>query len=163
MLGASLLGTPMISIGHTERVAWTHTVSTAQRFTPFELQLRDGDPTQYVLDGSTHRMEAEVTVRGDDGRLTTQTRTLYRTLFGPLVVVPGLFEWSTEKAYAIRDANADNLRLVDTWLAMSKAASVRDLVTSIRRHQGLAFFNTIAADADGAALYADLSLSLIHI
>ena len=70
-------------------------------------------------------MQAEpvtITVRGDDGQLTTRTRTLYRTPFGPLVVVPGLFEWSTEKAYAIRDANADNLRLVDTWLAMSKAS-----------------------------------------
>ena len=87
VLGASLLGTPMISIGTTARVAWTHTVSTAQRVTPFELQLRDGDPTQYILDGSTHRMEAEpvtVTVRGDDGQLTSRTRTLYRTPWSPV-------------------------------------------------------------------------------
>jgi acyl-homoserine-lactone acylase len=31
--GASLYGTPMVEIGHTEHLAWTHTVSTAQRFT----------------------------------------------------------------------------------------------------------------------------------
>jgi acyl-homoserine-lactone acylase len=161
VLGASLLGTPMISIGHNERVAWTHTVSTAQRYTPFELQLLDGDPTQYVVDGSSRSMEAQqvtVDVRTDDGRLDTVSRTLYRTPFGPLLVVPDLFDWSTEKAYAIRDANADNLRLVDTWLAMSKATSVDDLVKRIGHHQGLPFINTVAADAEGTALYADLSV-----
>ena len=33
--GASLFGVPLILIGHTDNMAWSHTVSTAFRFTPF--------------------------------------------------------------------------------------------------------------------------------
>jgi acyl-homoserine-lactone acylase len=161
VFGAGLLGMPVIGIGHNTRVAWSHTVSTAQRFTPFELRLVPGDPTRYLVDGTAQRMESQVVTvmaRGADGRLEPRTRTLYRTRFGPLFVVPGLFEWSGTMAYAVRDANADNLRLADTWIAMSKATSAQDLVRVIKRHQGLPFVNTIAADAGGTALYADLSV-----
>ena len=35
--GASLYGTPVVEIGHTKGVAWTHTTSTAQRYTLFQL------------------------------------------------------------------------------------------------------------------------------
>nr|AHE14768.1 aculeacin-A acylase [uncultured bacterium] len=162
VFGASLFGTPTVQIGHNAKVAWTHTVSTGQRFTPFELRLVPGDPTRYVVDGEIHRMQTQrvtVTVPGDGGQLQTRSRTLYRTRFGPMVVVPGLFEWSAQTAYAIRDANAGNLRLADTWLAMAKATSTRDLVDVIRRQQGLPFVNTIAADAGGTTVYADLSVT----
>ena len=40
--GASLFGVPVINIGHTDHLAWSHTVSTAYRFTPFELRLVPG-------------------------------------------------------------------------------------------------------------------------
>ena len=161
VFGATLLGMPVVGIGHNARVAWSHTVSSAQRFTPFELRLVAGDPTRYVVDGTVQRMDAQVvtvSALGADGRLQDRTRTMYRTRFGPLMVVPGLFGWSGDLAYAVRDANADNLRLADTWIAMGKATSTPDLARAIRRHQGLPFINTIASDADGTALYADLSV-----
>ena len=37
--GGALFGVPIINIGHTDHLAWSHTVSTAYRFTPFELKL----------------------------------------------------------------------------------------------------------------------------
>jgi acyl-homoserine-lactone acylase len=160
-LGASLFGFPVINIGHNAHVAWSHTVSTAPRYTPFRLRLVPGHPTRYFIDGTPRRMRTQrvtVLVRGDDGRMEGRTRTLYRTRFGPMFVLPGLFDWSAKVGYAFRDANADNLRLIDTWLAMAKAGSVRGLVEAIDRHQGLPFINTIAADAAGEALYADLSV-----
>jgi acyl-homoserine-lactone acylase len=40
--GGSLLGVPLVLIGHTEKMAWSHTVSTAFRFTPFQLTLVPG-------------------------------------------------------------------------------------------------------------------------
>jgi acyl-homoserine-lactone acylase len=161
VLGASLFGTPVIGIGHNAHVAWSHTVSTAPRFTPFRLRLVPGHPTRYVVDGATRRMRAQrvtVLVRGKDGRTGRRTRTLYRTRFGRMIVLPGLFEWSAKVGYAYRDANADNLRMVDTWLAMAKANSVDGLLEATARHQGLPFINTIAADAAGEALYADWSV-----
>ena len=34
--GGSLYGVPLVLIGHTDNLAWSHTVSTAFRFTPFQ-------------------------------------------------------------------------------------------------------------------------------
>ena len=50
MMGASLHGVPHILIGFNQDVAWSHTVSTAQRFTLFEHELVDGNPYQYRYD-----------------------------------------------------------------------------------------------------------------
>src|SRR3954462_2442321 len=55
--GGSLYGVPLVLIGHTRSLAWSHTVSTAFRFTPYQLQLVPGSPTSYVVDGQVHRMQ----------------------------------------------------------------------------------------------------------
>ncbi len=44
------------------------------------------------------------------------TRTMYDTRFGPVVVVPGAFHWTTSTAYAITDVNTTNNRALDGWL-----------------------------------------------
>ena len=85
--GASLFGVPLILIGHTEKLAWSHTVSTAFRFTPFELTLAPGDPTSYLVDGEPVAMEADevtVEVKQPDGSIAPQSRTLYGTRYGPM-------------------------------------------------------------------------------
>ncbi len=59
---------PLILIGHTRGLAWSHTVATAWRFTPFKLTLAPGDPHSYVVDGETKPMKAtEVRVPLPDG------------------------------------------------------------------------------------------------
>ena len=42
--GASLYGVPLVLIGHTRGLAWSHTVASAWRFTPFELTLSPQRP-----------------------------------------------------------------------------------------------------------------------
>src|SRR5690554_3545626 len=42
--GASIMGSPMVQMGFNDHIAWAHTVSTAYRFTLFELQMVPGDP-----------------------------------------------------------------------------------------------------------------------
>ena len=42
VMGASLVTTSRVAIGFTQRVAWSHTVSTALRFTMFRLDLVPG-------------------------------------------------------------------------------------------------------------------------
>ncbi len=54
--GASLYGVPLILIGHNANVAWSHTVSTAFRFTPFQLTLVKGHPTEYLQNGTAVAM-----------------------------------------------------------------------------------------------------------
>ena len=44
--GGSLFGVPIILIGHTRKLAWSHTVSTACRFTPYRADARAGRPVR---------------------------------------------------------------------------------------------------------------------
>jgi acyl-homoserine-lactone acylase len=155
--GASLSGTPVVEIGHTQGVAWTHTVSSAQRYTLFQLDLVDGDPTSYLVDGQTVAMSKQtvtVTVRGADGQLSTIERTLYGSQYGPVLATG----WTATTAFAIRDVNADNLRSMNEWLAMGTAQNIAQLRAAQDTYQGNPFTNTIAVDASGTTYFADASV-----
>ena len=155
--GASLFGVPLILIGTTRGLAWSHTVSTARRFTPYEEKLVPGSPTSYMYDGKVEQMKADkVTVQLPGG---DRTRTLYSTRHGPVFVsllgLP-LFPWTATSAYAMGDANAANFRYLNHFLEVDRAQSVRALDAIERRYQGIPWVNTIAADSKGEAYYADI-------
>jgi acyl-homoserine-lactone acylase len=162
--GGSLFGVPVINIGHTDHLAWSHTVSTAFRFTPFELKLVPGSPTTYLYDGAPREMKRDVvtvTVRGSDGSLEERTRTLYSTHHGPVLTsVLGLplFPWTPATAWAMGDANAGNFRYLNHFFETNMAQSVGELREILERNQGVPWVNTIAADSNGDALYADISV-----
>ncbi len=159
VMGAALFGNPIVNIGHTDAVAWSHTVSTAQRFTIYRLTLDPEDPTTYLVDGEPREMVArEVTVEvpGPDGHLEERSHTFYETEFGP-VIQTGQLPWTNTLAFAVRDVNVDNGRAVDTWLDMNRASSVAELRAALDRWQGIPWVNTIAADAEGNAYYGDHS------
>ena len=153
--GAALIGFPGVQIGFTDDVAWSHTVSTGQRFAIYRLQL-GSSPTTYVVDGQERAMTPRrVQVDGSPGA------TVWETEFGPLVVLPDLgLNWTEDAAYALVDANDDNLRGNDTWLAMNRASSVRELAAAIEEHQGIPWVNTTAADSTGEAMYAQYSVTV---
>jgi acyl-homoserine-lactone acylase len=160
--GASLFGVPLILIGRTRNLAWSHTVSTAFRFTPFELRLVPGSPTTYLVDGQPKPMRSQdVTVQAlkPDGTLEPRTRTLYSTEFGPvftsLLGLP-LFPWTPASAYALGDANAANFRLLNHFLEVNRAQDTAQLDRIERKYQGIPWVNTIAADSHGSAYYADI-------
>jgi acyl-homoserine-lactone acylase len=160
--GASLYGVPLILIGHTRRLAWSHTVSTARRFTPFEEKLVPGSPTSYVYDGQVRQMHADqVTVKVPvaGGKLEDRTRTLYSTHHGPILVsILGLplFPWTPTTAHSMGDANAANFRYLNHFFATDQAQSTRELDQVLRRYQGIPWVNTIASDSTGEAYYADI-------
>jgi acyl-homoserine-lactone acylase len=158
--GASLIGSPVVNIGWNKDVAWSHTVSTAYRFTPYEYRL--AGPTTYLTDSGPQeleRREVTVTVRRDDGSLGKVKEDLYRTPEGYVIDAPALLmPWSVASVWAIRDANAEHLRTVDTFLQMGKATDVRDLLARQDKAAGMPWVNTTAADRNGDALYADHSV-----
>lgn len=161
VIGVGLHGMPVVGIGHNDRLAWTHTVSTAQTFTLTKLTLAPGDPTRYLVDGRLRHMSSRavtVRVRQPDGSLAPVTRTLFSTEDGPVVEIPGALDWSTTTAYALRDANAGNLRAADQWLAMGRARDVGELRAAQARHQGVPWVNTTAADSTGTAYYGDIQV-----
>jgi acyl-homoserine-lactone acylase len=155
--GASLYGTPVVEIGHTQSVAWTHTVSTAQRFTLYQLALVPGNPTSYLVDGKPEAMTTRtvtVQVRGADGKVTPQPQTLYYSRFGPVLNL----QWSASSAFAIDDVNAQNMRGMSEWLAMDESQSVAQLRQAQNTYQGIPFTYTMASDSSGQAYFADASV-----
>jgi acyl-homoserine-lactone acylase len=162
--GGSLLGVPIILIGHTRGMAWSHTVSTAFRFTPVELKLVPGSPTTYLVDGEPREMtrtEVTVDVKNEDGSISPQTRTLYDTEYGPMfteILGLPLFPWTPGAAFAMGDANAANFRYLNHFFETNQAQSVREYDQVLRRNQGIPWVNSIAADSAGEAYYADISV-----
>lgn len=156
--GASLLGVPIVLIGNTRRLAWSHTVSTARRFTPYQLTLVPGDQRSYLVDGKPERMTpTEVTVELPDGK--TESRTLYDTRWGPMLTgILGLpiFPWTPATAFALGDANAANFRYLNHFFFTNRAKSVKQLDAIERKYLGIPWVNTIAADSRGRAYYADI-------
>jgi acyl-homoserine-lactone acylase len=161
--GGSLFGVPVILIGTTEGMAWSHTVSTAFRFTPFQLSLVPGSPTTYLVDGAPREMEERrvtVPVRRDDGSIEEVERSVWWTDHGPVITgVLGLplFPWTPTVAFAMGDAN-DHLRYLNHFFETNLAQSVRELYEVQVRNQGVPWVNTIAADSTGEAYYADISV-----
>jgi acyl-homoserine-lactone acylase len=161
VVGAGLMNSPTIGIGHNDRMAWTHTVSTARRFSLYELKLDPANPTAYLSDGRSIQMtpvEITLQVKTDQG-LQPLTRTLYETRYGP-VVETATMPWNGQKAYALREARVD-LRGIDQYLRMWRARSVRELSAILGRHMA-AQFNTTAVDAAGEAFYGDVG-ALPHL
>ena len=83
------------------------------------------------------------------------TRTQWWTRYGPVVADAegDPLSWTATSAYALNDPNAANLRFADTSLGFGKARSTADVLTSLARHQGLPWVNTVAADSSGHSLY----------
>jgi acyl-homoserine-lactone acylase len=162
--GGSLYGVPLVLIGHNDSLAWSHTVSTAYRFTPFEEKLVPGSPTTYLQDGQPKQMHADtvtVLAKRADGTLEPRTRTLYRTDHGPVfnsLLGQDLFPWTPVTAYALGDANATNFRYLNHFFETDQAASVTELDQVLHRNQGIPWVNTLAADSSGKAYYADISV-----
>lgn len=156
--GMSLYGVPLALIGHTRNMAWSHTVSTAFRFTLYEETLVPGSATTYIHDGQPRAMERD-TVTVDLGG-ETRSRTLYSTHHGPVLTsLVGLpLPWTQGHAFTMRDANAANFRAINHFFETNKAQSVRELDAILREYQGIPWVNTIAADSSGEAYYADLSV-----
>ncbi|MBV9292163.1 MAG: penicillin acylase family protein [Frankiales bacterium] len=159
--GASLFGVPVVLIGHNATMAWSHTVSTAFRFTPYQLTLAPNDPTSYMYDGAAVKMQprtVKVTVRGAGGKLSTVTHTLWWTRYGPvfnsILGIP--LPWTNSTAFAIRDANVDNFRVFNHFLATDMAPSVKAELKVLKKYEGIPWVNTIVADKSGHALYADI-------
>jgi len=159
--GASLVGSPAVNIGWNKDVAWSHTVSTAYRFTPYEYKTV-GPGTTYLTDAGPQELihdTVQVRVKKADGSLGTVTEDLYRTPQGYVIDAPAqLMPWGPLSVWAIRDANAEHLRTIDTFLDMGKATSVRDLLRRQDAGGGMPWVNTTAADRHGDVLYADHSV-----
>jgi acyl-homoserine-lactone acylase len=165
VMGASLHGVPLVLIGFNKDIAWTHTVSTAQRFTFYEVELVDGNPYQYRYDDEIRDIEAvpiTIEVKLEDGTIEERTENIYMSHYGPIVglgaVVDLVGGWPTPAGtvFAMRDANIDNTRILDQFVEMGQSTSIADLQDALKTI-AIPWANTIAADRSGTGMYADVT------
>lgn len=166
VMGSAQQGQPFINIGFNKNVAWSHTVSTAKRFTLYQLSLVNGNPMKYNYKNSAGVFEQRdieavpITIKLPNDQ--TLVRPIYLSHYGPMLAVDkingALPTWGANNlAFTIRDAASENPRALNQWRSMNKATSVEDLVDRMQDIVGLGFVNTIATDRYGKALYADIS------
>ena len=163
--GASLLGAPVVLIGHTQNLAWSHTVSTAQVHASTRRPWSPGDPTSYIVDGQAKKMDSvdvTVAVKQPNGSIETadpdplldEARSDRR----PRSRATRCSAGANDTAYTMRDPNSDGLRFINHFFDADRSQSVSDMVKTLKRNQGVPWVNTIAADSKGNALYADISV-----
>lgn len=165
IMGASLFGVPAVLIGFNDHLAWSHTVSTAYRFSIYHLSMNPLNPLQYFYEGELRDLEAvplEIEVLEDDGSLSTQSRTLYRSHYGPMMemTVSGIpvLGWDNLRGYAIRDANAENDRLLDQFFAWDKAQSLSEFKRLQGEILGIPWVNTVASGPGEGVYYGDVTV-----
>lgn len=157
--GATIPGVPMVGIGFTPRVAWTHTFSSSTRFLLYSLRLKAGEPLRYERDDGEGRIVGktyEIGVRNPDGSIEQVQRTLYRSDHGPMIA-SAMTPWSSADgvAYAISDVALDTAgSVIDLYLGFARAEGVDDFRAALGFH-ATPFLNTIFADVEGNVWYAD--------
>jgi acyl-homoserine-lactone acylase len=154
--GGTLMGFPLIGIGFNSGISWTHTDSTTEHFTFYQLKLVPGDPTSYYVDGKAVPMGTD-TVTVDTGTGLVR-HTFYTTRWGTVAdVAPAGYGWTASTAYTVDDANlGDEWRAVNQYFEMGRAQSVQGLLNVEEKYLAIPSFNTMAADARGDVLYADV-------
>ncbi|WP_170287343.1 penicillin acylase family protein [Halioglobus maricola] len=161
VMGAALGGLPSPVIGFNRDLAWSHTVSTGDRFTFYELTLNPDNPLEYEYDGEMREITSE-TVSAIDSSGAEVEYTFYFSHYGPIVdlgeVSPLLAGWPNAAGTLLtyRDANQENLRGFDQWVQMGKAQNLAEFKEALRPI-GIPWVNTIAADRNGDAFYGDIS------
>lgn len=163
-MGVIIGGVPAVVIGFNKDVVWSHTVTFAYHFTTFRLALDPTDPTgtTYLYDGERRKMTSK-TVDVDallaDGLVGRRSKTFYFSHQGAVIVRPAAgMTWTAGAAYVLADPNRHNTRMLEQWLGIGKAGSVRALKDSLDKVVGLPWVNTVAADREGDVLYADASV-----
>jgi acyl-homoserine-lactone acylase len=162
IMGVALHGSPAILIGFNEHFAWSHTVSSAYRFTIYELTL-GGDPTTYVYDNEIRNMEATeytIEVMEDNGELSDLSRTLYRSHYGPIMNLhisngTGPFNWTASNAYAIRDVNAENIHMMEHFFRWNSAKSLEEFEAVQDELVAVPWVNTTATGPGKHVYYSD--------
>jgi acyl-homoserine-lactone acylase len=160
LMGVGLITTQFVSIGFNHDVAWSHTVSTALRYTLYELELDPNNALRYRYGNDMRKLTSRVIrieVKDPEGHVVGEEHTVYDSHVGPVVEDREL-PWTREHAFALRDSNLGNDRASEQYLKLGQAKSVDEVLAALQSSQGIAWVNTIAADRNGKALYADLSV-----
>ena len=150
--GMTYGASPLIGIGHNDKVGWgaTSAGATVTNGVRYKLQLVPGSPTSYMVDGVRHEMrpsKVTVQVRNAAGVLEPYTHTFYETIFGTVSASTSR-PWTTEAAYTWKHSPL-KVSGLNMWYMYSQSKSVDDIHKADQATLGVAWINTTAADSTG--------------
>ncbi len=144
--GIALVGMPSLSMAFNNNLGWAHTVNPLDASDRYELTLQ-GDG--YLLDGTTVPFDKKVVsikVKQDDGSFSNEKVEFKYSKHGPVVGEKG------KKAYAVRIAGLDNVRIFEQYHKMALAKNLAEFESALKMLQN-PMFNVIYADKSGNILY----------
>ncbi len=144
--GVSLIGIPTLTMAFNDNLGWAHTVNPIDASDRYELTLKNDG---YLLDGKTIPFETkpvQINVRQNDGSLLAQKFEFKYSKHGPVI------GQKDNKAYAVRIAGLDNVRIFEQYHKMAKAKNFAEFEEACKILQN-PMFNVIYADRDGIIFY----------
>ena len=148
MTGGLFPGSPIVLVGHNEHLGWGHTVNAPDLVDVYELEIHPDDPYLYKYDGEWQFLRVK--------KVPIKVK-----LFGP-------FSWTFKKevlwsvhgpvlrgkhaTYAIRYANYEDIRVIEQWYRMNKAANFKEWESAMQM-MSIPLFGTGYADKEGNILY----------
>jgi penicillin amidase/acyl-homoserine-lactone acylase len=146
--GGVFPGSPVVLHGTNRDLGWASTVNTPDLADVYRLEIDPEDPDRYRLDGAWRRLErGEVALEVKLlGRLSwTLRREILRSAHGPVIRQP-------HGTYALRFAGMGELRHLDQYRAMNRAASFAEWQAALRM-QAIPSVNFVYADRAGNVAY----------
>lgn len=148
MVGGLFPGMPVIALGHNRHLGWSHTVNDPDLIDVYELEINPADPNQYWFDGEWHELEVfdiSVKVKLWGPIQWTVHREGLWSVHGPVVRRP-------HGTYAIRYAGHNDIRSMEQWYRMNKAASLEEFMSAMEM-MAIPSFNTVYGDKEGNIFY----------
>ena len=131
--GFSIVGTPIMAVGHTDVLSLALTTGGPDCADVYEEKIHPEDPLKYEYDGKWRDVtveHAEIRVQ-TAGEPRVEKLRIERTHHGPIL------ERNGGRAYAARTAYDDEIGIVEQWMAMVKARNLGEFLNALRRNQSL--------------------------
>jgi acyl-homoserine-lactone acylase len=144
IMGGLFPGAPTIGVGFTDNHGWGATVNKPDLVDTYVLEMNPDNENQYRLDGvwrDFEHEEVEIDVLIWGFIPWSVTRDVWRSDHGPVMK-------TDHGVYALRYAGMGELRQVEQWLAMNKAADLDEWLDALRL-RFIQSFNFVAADKSG--------------
>ena len=154
VMGGLFPGAPTMGVGFTENHGWGATVNKPDLVDTYVLEMHPDNENQYRLDGEWHDLEheeVEIDVLIWGFIPWSVTRDVWRSEHGPVMK-------TDHGVYALRYAGMGELRQVEQWLAMNKAADLDEWMEALRLRY-IQSFNFVAADRTGNIHFIHNSLT----
>ena len=148
MVGGLFPGSPIVLVGHNENLGWGHTVNTPDLVDIYELEIHPDNPYLYKYDGEWKQLKvkkAPIKVKLFGPFSWTFKKEALWSIHGP--VLRGKYA-----TYAMRYANYEDIRVVEQWYRMNKAANFEEWQSAMQM-MAIPMFGTGYADKDGNILY----------